>query len=82
MDITGSCGYAYSKAEFIRQLMKPMFEQWPEYSGDINYPVPHKIESSSLAFANINKWSGEYGESRKRLLNFLKETCRIALKMK
>ena len=43
---------------------------WPEYSGDQFYPVPHPgllPETAYTAKWEVEKWSGEYGESRRRL---------------
>ena len=45
------------------------FMSWKEFSGDINYPVPHfKHISPKLAYRlRKNMWDGEYGAARKRL---------------
>lgn len=55
-------------------ILKLLFNYWPEFSGDNRYPVPHPTMSPSEAFASAgNKWAGEYGEARLRLLDFLIE---------
>ena len=40
---------------------------WPEHSGDIEYPVPNTGDYQ------FDKWAGEYGASRLRLLDYLIE---------
>lgn len=56
------------------------FLDWPEFSGDINYPVKgplHETHSGparplpTWAYSNLPKWNGEYGDSRQNLLEFL-----------
>lgn len=51
---------------------------WPEYSGDINYPVKSPNRWSSLlaafhAYHEFNRWEGDYGAARFRLLDYLIE---------
>lgn len=48
-----------------------LFEKWPEFSGSIDYPVPHPTLNPIDAYNGFaDLWIGEYGEARKRLLDF------------
>lgn len=53
-------------------LLRPHFESWPEYSGNEAYPVAShsglQPYSAYWSREQRNKWVGEYGEARKRLL--------------
>ena len=51
-------------------------EEWPEFSGDRAYPVPHPDESPERAFnlaSTEDMWSpgSAYGAARLRLLDWL-----------
>lgn len=62
-----------------------LYEQWSEFSGDVDFPVPSPVplrdETGALLsrdraagryyIVRPDKWEGPYGESRKRLLQFL-----------
>lgn len=57
-------------------IVRELSPFWSEYSGDCNYPVPYKqqYESAEEAYEDSSLsefWSGEYGDSRKRLCKFL-----------
>ena len=54
------------------ELIEGIFEQWEEYSGDEDFPVPHKTLSCAAAFYRCSEkmYEGEYGEARKRLAGF------------
>lgn len=58
---------------------KMWMQQWPEYSGCPTYPVaaPSTYEEADLegAYDDHDKWVGEYGSSRIRLLNYLIRRC-------
>lgn len=49
-----------------------LFETWPEWSGDLWYPVPSNqpnVHPSALFYREQgNMWKGEYGKARMRLL--------------
>ena len=49
------------------------FKYWSEYSGDFKFPVkcPLGREARFAYLKADNMWTGEYGEARKRLLDFL-----------
>lgn len=56
-----------------------IFRMWPEYSGEVNYPVPHPKYSPMDAFIlEKNVWIGEYGAARRRLLDFIISTLQEA----
>lgn len=54
------------------ELLAPQFESWDEYSGNEAYPIAlegwMRPSSAYWSSENSNKWVGEYGEVRKRLL--------------
>jgi hypothetical protein len=63
-------------------LFLPAYQTWPEYSGNPTYPVPEPLGGGGeylftpegcgeAYFATLNKWEGEYGASRRRLLDHL-----------
>lgn len=65
------------KAE-VNQLMDDLFLRWPEFSGNIKYPVPHPTMAADDAYPmgvyglnDVSMWHGEYGESRRRLLRWM-----------
>ena len=54
-------------------------ESWPEFSGSHSYPVPHSDllpESAYTAKWEVEKWDGEYGESRRRLCQHVADWIR------
>lgn len=55
------------------ELLMPQFESWPEYSGSPAYPVAMegwRMPSSAYwSREHHNKWEGEYGAARRRLLD-------------
>lgn len=49
-----------------------LFLHWPEYSGERKFPVPHPTKSPEEGFYTTqDMWSGEYGQARFRLLEFM-----------
>lgn len=68
-------------------LLDWLFSQWPEFSGDANYPVctwkPTNVGADpttfiarrqyNMAATDRSMWLGEYGRARMRLLDFLIE---------
>lgn len=54
-------------------LLRPQFESWPEYSGNYAYPIAlegwMRPSSAYWSSENSNKWVGEYGDARRRLLD-------------
>lgn len=59
----GHCG------EDLRRL----FKLWPKFSGHSVYPVPGGYTDFWRAAGTRRMWSGEYGNLRKELLNFMIE---------
>lgn len=53
-------------------LLEPHFKSWDEFSGDDAYPVADTIgirpSSAYWSRHNYDKWAGDYGAARKRLL--------------
>lgn len=49
------------------------FTSWPEFSGDMAYPVPCAGRDPEDAYGHRARWSKrtEYGRARRRLLKFL-----------
>lgn len=73
-------GICYHLAEHCadddeRQLARQWMQQWPEYTGHPGYPVPAGGWDPESAYddgpGSDTLWVGEYGASRKRLLNYL-----------
>lgn len=67
-----------------KALLDYLFEQWPEFSGSTRFPVCTRTPARDDTFeghvaavqyvtnAQIQSlWHGEYGEARRRLLDFL-----------
>lgn len=57
--------------------IRPMFKQWPGYSGDPVYPVPSPGRGSAMRAYETTRdvWVGEYGADRMELLAFLIATA-------
>ena len=49
------------------------FTSWPEFSGDMAYPVPCAGRDPADAYGHRARWSKhtKYGRARRRLLKFL-----------
>lgn len=61
----------------VREKMRQLFRDWPNYSGDQVFPIPHprKWNSQYFAYKNLSTWSkrGEYGRSRWALVDWMIE---------
>lgn len=59
----------------FRPLLRSLFQRWPEFSGDEDYPVPSEDErDADEAYNRMGSlYVGEYGASRMALLNFIIE---------
>lgn len=61
----------------VFDLLEDTFTKWPEYSGDITYPVPRPagyVSQSEHYWGDAKTegmWTGEYGACRMRLLYFI-----------
>lgn len=55
------------------ETLRPHFESWPEYSGNEAYPIAlegwYRPSAAYWSSENSNKWVGEYGAARRRLLD-------------
>lgn len=74
-----------SRVTFIRHDLMPRFVDWPEFSGDPEYPVPHPQHPGNVGYAQsayliLPLWCGEYGSARIRLLNFMIRTLEQRIK--
>lgn len=58
----------FDEDEF-EDIIHPLFKQWPEFSGEIYYPVPGGMDAYD--YVQHSYWVGNYGAARIRLLNFL-----------
>lgn len=66
----------YDIREFYVERISSVMQQWPKYSGDMKYPVPSTEDLLGPRHMYINSknlWTGEYGDLRKELLDFLIE---------
>ncbi len=63
----------------VADQLQPLFERWPKYSGMGGYPVPSPVskfgaaEMYYYALEESLMWTGEYGDLRRELLDFLLE---------
>jgi len=75
---------------FRLRFLRKCFVKWPDYSGDAAYPVKNPstllfktrhpfTNTPSKAYKRLNCWKGEYGESRERLLTFIKNEVRVSI---
>jgi hypothetical protein len=55
---------------YLESLLWEAFRAWPEFSGNVNYPVPCG-DDSQAGYWRTALWEGEYGAARMRLLNFV-----------
>lgn len=52
-------------------ILRHLFAEWPESSGDIDFPVRHPNCNPIIGYeVSLDKWEGEYGNRRRRLLNW------------
>lgn len=59
----------------IFHILKVLFKEWPEFSGSITWPVEKPLWSY-----NCEYWEGKYGEARMRLLDFMIDSLKLAIK--
>ena len=53
----------------VHDELSALFKQWPEFSGQQYFPVPGGCDG----YFELNKWRGDYGAARERLLKWLIE---------
>ena len=63
------------------ELLHHLFRTWPEGSGSAHYPVPRPdgaTDYGGIIFYQLygfeGRWTGKYGESRRRLLDWMIQT--------
>lgn len=60
--------------DILRYATRHLMTQWPKFSGDFNYPVPHPCMSPREAFNTMPHWRcDEYGNARRELCLWLAE---------
>jgi hypothetical protein len=65
----------------FHEIREPLFRSWPEFSGNITYPVPapkHDVENldskdaAEFEYSSCHEmYEGEYGTSRKNLAKYM-----------
>ena len=62
------------------KLVARAAQSWPEFSGDVRYPVPHEHVSPESAYTakfDIPKWGDDaYGQARRRLCQHVADWIR------
>ena len=59
-----------------QDILRTIMQQWPEYSGNDEFPVPAPPcfsparHSAFHAFYDLDRWTGPYGDTRRRLLAY------------
>lgn len=63
----------------LYKKMETITKEWPEYSGNAEYPVPHDTLPPEGAYSwSETLWTGNYGAARRRLCAWLAEQPEIA----
>lgn len=76
----GICGNLVLEEQFSLEIQEDWLEEqflsWPEFSGDINFPVPDdSFGAADAYFSSAEMWDdSSYGQARWRLLDFLIST--------
>lgn len=53
-------------------MLDELMVRWPEHSGTDGFPVPAPDRACAVqAYYYLERWSGPYGDSRRRLLDHL-----------
>ena len=64
----------------MMKLVPTAAQSWPEFSGNVNYPVPHEHVSPESAYSatfDIPKWGNDaYGQARRRLCQHIADWIR------
>ena len=71
---SGICGNLKLQFRYrsnIMELVSKAAQSWPEFSGNVDYPVPHEHVSPESAYTAkfaVPKWGDDaYGQARRRL---------------
>lgn len=84
-DSDGICGNMKNRIDYdeflVQRLIKKIFRIWPEYSGDLGYPVtvngwycPANLFINARSHYRLWDQTTEYGRNRYKLLDFMIET--------
>ena len=66
------CDTLFGRAQTAAAMwLRDTATKWPEFSGNIAYPVPSTTDAPDTAYWVDNIWIGEYGATRQRLVAFL-----------
>lgn len=60
-------------ADYWRSKLRGLFREWPQFSGNADFPVPHPTELACIAYNSTqNMWNRrtKYGRARWDLLEF------------
>lgn len=67
--------FNFAQAKEVDKNLQALFEKWPEYSGDMHYPVPStnkKHDMRNAFYACGNMWGNTpYGSKRRELLDWM-----------
>lgn len=75
----GICNNLSDTLETLWDYKGGLFSSWSHFTGDEYYPVPHPDGSKAGYVDTWNKWTGEYGELRKDLLDHMINTLKEEL---
>lgn len=60
----------------LRKEFMTLLQQWPKYSGDPEYPIPHPTETPRSGFISADDlWAGAYGDLRREAIEWCKRTA-------
>lgn len=67
-----------------RSRLDNHFKTWPEFSGNLDYPVPAPSGRYPYIeyFESTYKWVGEYGDARRRLCGFIADRLEDSMQLK
>ena len=73
------CSHASRVSKWVdgkfNKFLRECFRNWPKYSGNVNYPVPHNTMDSYSAYYYAYEegllWSGQYGQDRRGLCHHI-----------
>ena len=72
--------WLYPPAWTSEELVARAAKSWPEFSGDVSYPVPHEHVSPESAYTakfEVPKWDNDaYGQARRRLCQHVADWIR------
>ena len=69
-----------ARSSDIMELVPTAAQSWPEFSGNVRYPVPHEHASPEAAYTaqrEVPKWGDDaYGQARRRLCQHIADWIR------